>query len=125
MRSLISTLIALCLFILPGLHAAKPASAPAQIDPPGTLKAFVEPLGNLVSWTLPEGEIRAIELLRDTDSDPKGRVRVSAFRATTTTYFDDVPDKAAAYFYWLKVTRPDGTSVNIGPVSPVVAPTTP
>lgn len=110
-------LIVSILILSPAMQAAPAGEKPAAETPPGTLKVVSEELGILITWTLPEGEIRAIELLRDTDSNPKGRTRVRAFRAETTTHYDTVPDKTVPYWYWLKVTRPDGTIVTVGPVS--------
>jgi hypothetical protein len=122
--------------VTPALTAPEPvapvAVTPAPVPPPAPVVAppppppvVVEPgivatrSGGLVqlSWTLPASEsgFRAIEIMRNTQEQPSGRSRVRAVRATVTTLEDVVPDAAANYWYWLKLTHVDGTIENLGP----------
>lgn len=94
---------------------AKPGTAEAVKT--GTLE--VARTGNevLITWTLPEGEVRLIEIMRHTSPQAPGRGRVAGVRAEPALYADTVPDTQTTYWYWLKLTRPTGQVVNIGPVS--------
>jgi hypothetical protein len=94
--------------------------APAQPDP----AAFKAPLvatrsGATVhlEWSLPPSAsgYRAIEIMRNSQAQAAGRGRVRAVRAETTSLEDTLPDAAASYWYWLKLTHVDGTVQNLGP----------
>lgn len=97
-----------------------PVATPAQAEP----AAFKAPLvarrsGATVhlEWILPPSATgyRAIEIMRNSQVQPTGRGRVRAVRAETTSLEDTVPDAAASYWYWLKLTHVDGTVQNLGP----------
>ncbi len=55
--------------------------------------------------------------MRNDRSSPDGRTRVRAVRAQVTSLEDNVPDAAANYWYWLKLTDANGRLQNIGPVA--------
>lgn len=104
-----------------------PVLAPANVQPPALPSVSAEkPLaanraGALVqvAWTLPVSDIgyKAVEIMRNERAEAPGRTRVRAVRATVTNIQDTVPDAAADYWYWLKLTRTDGQIQNIGPVA--------
>lgn len=77
-----------------------------------------------ITWRLPEiqGTLRSIEIMRNIGSYPQGRSRVRAVRATVTEITDTLPDTAAAYWYWLKLTPTEGQVINIGPIQATPAP---
>lgn len=70
-----------------------------------------------LAWTIPENQdgYRSIEIMRNTSETPQGRGRVRAVRASVTEADDNLPDPAASYWYWLKLTAADGTVQNLGP----------
>jgi hypothetical protein len=70
----------------------------------------------LVSWSLPPGGYRAIEITRNNQADPRGRISVGTVGPSDANLLDTVPDKTGSYWYWLKVTRSDLTVFNVGPV---------
>lgn len=70
----------------------------------------------LLSWDLPELEIRLLELVRNDQREQKGRGRIATLRVRPGLYTDHVPDPAATYWYWLKITLADGSLVGLGPV---------
>lgn len=67
----------------------------------------------LLNWTLPEGEVKSIEIYRNHVNEAKGRVRVGSVNPTAREFHDKVPDEQI-YWYWLKITRPNGVIVNVG-----------
>lgn len=108
----------------PAPVATAPAPSPAPAPKPAAAPA--EPLSAVrngavvrVSWTLPPSDAgyRAIEIMRNDRSSADGRTRVRAVRAQVTSLEDTVPDPAANYWYWLKLTDADGRLQNIGPVA--------
>jgi hypothetical protein len=76
-----------------------------------------------LAWTLPETSegYRAIEVMRNTTSSAQGRGRIRTVRATVTGIEDTVPDTAAPYWYWLKLTTTSNTVTNLGPFEAVEA----
>lgn len=70
----------------------------------------------LLTWTLPEGEVRTLELYRNTTEQAPGRTRIGSPRVDVRMWSDKVPDDQT-YWYWVKITRPNGIVVNIGPVA--------
>lgn len=95
--------------------APAPASSPAA-QPKSVLDVARTDNDVLLAWTLPDADIKAVEIMRNTKDTPAGRDRVAAVRKEVITYKDQVPDAAAVYWYWLKLTRPNGEVINIGPV---------
>ncbi|HSI09129.1 MAG TPA: hypothetical protein VK985_11140 [Rariglobus sp.] len=76
-----------------------------------------------LAWTLPEAAdgYRAVEVMRNTTSIAQGRTRIRSVRATVTGLEDTVPDATAPYWYWLKLTTPANTVINLGPFEAVEA----
>ncbi|MDF9832337.1 hypothetical protein M2103_000547 [Ereboglobus sp. PH5-5] len=69
-----------------------------------------------LTWTLPPGEWKSLEILRNDKPVRKGAPRVKAVRFSPAKYVDEVPDAGTQYWYWLKLGGVDGKGVNIGPV---------
>jgi predicted phage tail protein len=101
----------------PAATPAAPTPAPA-VPAPKEIVLEVARTENEVSltWTLPEGEVRMLEIMRNTSSNAQGRDRIGTTRATVKVYSDRVPDAAATYWYWIKITRPTGEIINSQPV---------
>ena len=65
-----------------------------------------------LSWTV-TGTIDAIEVYRDTDSNPSGRVRQGSLTASARSYTDTTAVTGTPYWYWIKF-RAAGTFYNSG-----------
>ena len=63
-----------------------------------------------LSWTV-SGTIDAIEVYRDTDSNPSGRVRQTSLAASARSYTDTTAVTGTPYWYWIKF-RAAGTFYN-------------
>ncbi|MDQ7991035.1 MAG: hypothetical protein REI09_15515, partial [Candidatus Dactylopiibacterium sp.] len=46
----------------------------------------------------------SVEVYRDTDADPSGRVRIASVAAGTTSYVDSTVSANVTYYYWIKNT---------------------
>ena len=109
-------------FTLGAFGQTAPAPAPATppaAQPPKTVSVLdVARTENdvLLAWTLPDGEVKMVEVMRNTKDTAPGRDRVASVRKDVLTFKDQVPDAKTVYWYWLKVTRPTGEVINIGPV---------
>lgn len=113
-------------FVLLGVFVASLCAQTTYVTPakPGTPEAAskgvfeVARSGNeaLLTWVLPEGEVRTIEIYRNNSNVAQGRGRVGASRVDATVFHDQLPDDQI-YWYWLKLTRPNGVIINIGPVA--------
>lgn len=96
-------------------HRAAAAEEPVAQVQEGSLAVARNGSEVLVSWVLPPGDFRMIEVFRNTNPSTSGRGRASKGRPTAI-FLDTVPDLSVKYYYWLKLTRPDNTILNIGPV---------
>lgn len=121
-------LLTLCAFVFFGAVCldtevraveATPASA---VTTEGSLEVARSGADVMITWKLPQGEFRQIEIYRNTNNGAPGRSRAAAVRSETMHYMDKVPDLTVTYWYWLKLTRKTGEVVNIGPV-PTPSPT--
>ena len=65
-----------------------------------------------LTWTV-TGTITAIEVYRDIDSNPTGRVRQASLAATARSYTDSTAVTGTQYWYWIKF-RANGTFFNSG-----------
>jgi len=63
-----------------------------------------------LSWTV-TGTITAIEVYRDTDSNPTGRVRLASLATSTRSYTDRTAVAGTPYWFWIKF-RASGTQFN-------------
>src|SRR5262245_61932998 len=63
-----------------------------------------------LSWTV-TGTITAIEVYRDTDSNPTGRVRIASLAASARSYTDSTAVAGTPYWFWIKF-RASGTQFN-------------
>ncbi|WP_432468249.1 right-handed parallel beta-helix repeat-containing protein [Agarivorans sp. Z349TD_8] len=48
------------------------------------------------------GEVSSIQLYRDTDADPSGRVRIASLSNSAQTYVDQDTSAGTTYYYWIK-----------------------
>jgi hypothetical protein len=110
--------------------AASLSAAERAITPPpgktihseGAIQVARSGADVMITWTLPAGEFKQIEIYRNTNNGAAGRTRSAAVRSETVHYMEKVPDLTVTYWYWLKLTRKTGEVVNIGP-SPTPSPT--
>lgn len=100
--------------------------APVMVETPApaaepALRATRSGAQVTLAWTLPvrEDGYRAIEIMRNNSDSPKGRTRVKAVRSSVTRLDDTVESASERYWYWLKLTAPDNTVTNLGPVEAV------
>lgn len=70
-----------------------------------------------LSWTIENADVANIELYRDTDSTPSGRVRIATVPVTDTTYNDTDVSTGDTYYYWVKMTDTDGNVFNCAAAS--------
>ncbi len=64
-----------------------------------------------LSWEDPEAD-SSFQIYQDTDSDPSGRVRITTVSPETLSYTVEGLDNGTTYYYWVKFTQTDGTTVN-------------
>lgn len=65
-----------------------------------------------LSWSVSNISMNAMEVYRDTDSDPSGRTKLGAVSTTTTSYTDTDVTNGTTYYYWIKVYDTDGVITN-------------
>ncbi len=114
-------LLALLVFFAGAACAQTTYVVPAKPGTPeaaqkGTLEVARSGNEILLTWTLPEGEFRTIEIYRNKSEVAAGRERVGSVRTDVRVWHDQVPDQET-YWYWLKLTRPNGVIVNLGAVA--------
>ncbi|WP_145928863.1 hypothetical protein OH491_12335 [Termitidicoccus mucosus] len=90
------------------------AAAAAQTN--GSLKAGRKGDKVTLTWTLPEGNWRRVEIIRNDKPDVKNRKRVKVCRRGDIAYVDTISDTGKQYWYWLKLFDKDNAITNIGPV---------
>jgi len=56
-----------------------------------------------LTWTV-QGELASVQIMRDTDADPSGRVRVAILPGTSRSYRDTGVTNGTQYWYWVKYT---------------------
>lgn len=77
-----------------------------------------------LNWIISNVSVSSLEVYRDTDSNPSGRVRIASVSASTRDYIDTTVTNGTTYYYWIKVngsinsnaasaTLSGGTSENI------------
>lgn len=64
-----------------------------------------------LSWSNP-GNVNAIEVYRDTDSNPDGRVRIASLGSSSNSYSATGLNNGTTYYFWLKYRLADGTWYN-------------
>jgi len=59
---------------------------------------------NLVnlSWVINNLTVTGLEVYRDTDSNPSGRVRIAQVSTSTRSYTDNNVNSGTTYYYWIK-----------------------
>lgn len=123
-------ILALALVFSAPAFAAPPASSVASSQKkvevaPGTLVITRVENEILLAWALQPGDVRSQEVMRNNTTATAGRKRLMVVGAGAKTYSDFVPEGSEPFTYWIKVTRPDLTNYNIGPVTaPALAPAT-
>ena len=70
-----------------------------------------------LSWTV-SGSISSVQVYRDTDSNPSGRVRLATVSNSTTSYTDSSAATGVQYWYWIKFNA-SGASYNSGAATAV------
>ena len=55
-----------------------------------------------LNWTISNLTVTGLEVYRDTDSDPSGRVRIAQVSAATRSYTDTSVTSGTTYYYWIK-----------------------
>lgn len=112
------------LFALPGFAQSVPSAAPSAAS--SSSAALIEQCilnvarnGNevVLSWKLPDADIKQFEIFRNTREQAIGRGRVAAVRIEPAIYYDSVPEPELTYWYWLKITFGSGHVINVGPVT--------
>lgn len=56
-----------------------------------------------LSWTV-SGDLRNVQVMRDTDSNPSGRERVAVLGGSARSYTDTAVQNGKQYWYWIKYT---------------------
>lgn len=95
--------------------AKKPGVSATAASKNGVLNAERDGETVKLTWTLPEGEWRAVHITRNTNANPRNRSGVKSVRIEVSSYTDTIPDANAQYWYWLKLTAKDGSITNLGP----------
>lgn len=62
-------------------------------------------------WSNP-ADVNALEIYRDTDSDPQGRVRIASLNTSTTSYTAIGLSNGTTYYFWVKYRLSDGNWYN-------------
>ena len=104
--------------------AASSATVQKKVEiAPGTLVITRVENEILLAWAQAPGDVRSQEVMRNNTTATAGRKRLASLGAGAKTFSDFVPEGSEPFTYWIKVTRPDMTNYNIGPVTaPAVAP---
>lgn len=100
----------------PGVPAATPTPAQTPAKEAFQLQVARNDREVILTWNLPKAEIKQFEIMRGIRPEAAGRGRVAAVRTEPAVYYDSVPDSAATYWYWLKITFVGGHVMNVGPV---------
>ncbi|RZJ85529.1 MAG: glycoside hydrolase family 5 protein [Massilia sp.] len=61
-----------------------------------------------LSWTV-SGAVSNLQVYRDTDADPNGRVRIAVVDKSATSYADGAAANGTPYWYWVKFTTGAGS----------------
>jgi pectate lyase len=75
------------------------------VTPPAvtvTLSAAAGDASVTLNWTVANGTATSIEVYRDTDSNPSGRVKLTDLIASATAYTDATAVNGTTYYYWIK-----------------------
>ncbi len=62
-------------------------------------------------WSNP-ANVNALEVYRDTDADPSGRVRIASLSTSTTSYTATGLSNGTTYYFWIKYRLNDGNWYN-------------
>ncbi len=117
MKKGILFIIALVLFVC-GLKASDKGISPAILladdDATGTVSVSATAGDGYVSlnWTTSDIDIRNIQIMRDTDSDPSGRTRIGTAGSDETSYTDSDVTNGTTYYYWVKIIDTDLNTYN-------------
>ncbi len=65
-----------------------------------------------LNWSTENIDIRNIQIMRDTDSDPSGRTRIATPGTAETSYTDTDVTNGTTYYYWVKIVDTDIVSYN-------------
>lgn len=87
----------------PDLGALEYGESDDETDPSITLTASAGDATVDLSWTISGVTVSALEVYRDTDSDPADRVRIASVSSDTRSYTDNTVTNETTYYYWIKV----------------------
>lgn len=75
-----------------------------------------------LNWTVSNIDVYGMEVYRDTDSDPTGRVRIASV-GLATSYTDTDVTNETTYYYWIKVRDVSGvyTNSNVASATPTAS----
>ncbi|MFD2067862.1 RICIN domain-containing protein [Pontibacter silvestris] len=65
-----------------------------------------------LNWTVTNIDLRSLEIFRDIDADPNGRVRVASVSIDSRSYIDNTAQNGITYYYWIKATDVNGAVTN-------------
>ncbi len=65
-----------------------------------------------LAWTSSNIDIKNIQIMRDTDSDPTGRSRIGVASSSATSYTDTDVTNGTTYYYWIKMVDSDLDTYN-------------
>ncbi|NHN25827.1 T9SS type A sorting domain-containing protein [Flavobacterium jejuense] len=76
------------------------------VTPPGNPEIILSATaGNSLvnlNWTINNLTVTGLEVYRDTDSNPSGRVRIAQISTSTRSYVDNGVTSGITYYYWIK-----------------------
>lgn len=84
------------------------------------LKTAVQNNTVKLTWSLNGLTPKAQAIYRDTDSNPKGRVRIG-YATNGNEFIDNDVASGMTYYYWIKAYESDNTITNSSPVSATIA----
>lgn len=70
-----------------------------------------------LSWSVTDVELSNIEVYRDKDSDPSGRMRIASLSGSSRTYTDSTVQNDTTYYYWIKGKDANNVVTNSNSVS--------
>jgi hypothetical protein len=75
-----------------------------------------------LSWAAASGPVSQIDVYRNQRPTPEGRRRITTTNTATSGYLDSLPTDDAPAWYWVDVTRVDGTKETFGPATAASGP---
>ncbi|MDW7694203.1 carbohydrate-binding protein [Flammeovirgaceae bacterium SG7u.111] len=95
-----------------GQKGTSPSAAECVYSPSIILEAVASADSVKLDWVIENAVFIRQEVYRDTDADPNGRARIGSLGATETTFTDTNIETDSTYYYWIKGTYDDGSSIS-------------